>query len=88
MFPSARWLPETGARLPLAGVLSRAAPMIHRHERTALAADPVSAFGGILATNQKVDLATAEEINKLFYEILVAPEFDDEALEFVGIVQS
>lgn len=50
----------------------------------ALQADPVSAFGGILATNKTVDLATAEEINQLFYEILVAPDFEPEALELLS----
>ncbi len=49
----------------------------------ALAGDPVSAFGGILITNTKVDLPTAEQINKLFYEVLVAPDFDEEALELL-----
>ena len=47
----------------------------------ALACDPVSAFGGVFACNAKVDLATATEINKLFFEVLVAPGFDPEALE-------
>ena len=46
----------------------------------ALEADPVSAFGGVLATNAKVDLEAAQELNKLFFEILIAPEFDDNAL--------
>lgn len=46
----------------------------------ALEADPVSAFGGVLATNAKVDMAAAEELNKLFFEILIAPDFDDKAL--------
>ena len=46
----------------------------------ALAGDPISAFGGILITNQKVDLETAEEINKLFYEVLIAPSFSEDAL--------
>jgi phosphoribosylaminoimidazolecarboxamide formyltransferase/IMP cyclohydrolase len=46
----------------------------------ALEADPVSAFGGVLVTNAKVDLDAAEELNKLFFEILVAPAFDDKAL--------
>ena len=46
----------------------------------ALEADPVSAFGGVLVTNSKVDLKAAEELNKLFFEILVAPDFDDDAL--------
>ncbi len=45
----------------------------------ALAGDPVSAFGGILISNAKIDLKTAEEINKLFYEVLIAPDFDEDA---------
>lgn len=49
----------------------------------ALACDPVSAFGGILATNAKVDLATATEINQLFFEILIAPAYDADALELL-----
>ena len=47
----------------------------------ALAGDPISAFGGVLVCNAKVDLPTAEEINKLFFEILIAPQFDADALE-------
>jgi len=47
----------------------------------ALAGDPVSAFGGVLICNESVDIATAEEINKLFFEILIAPDFQSEALE-------
>lgn len=46
----------------------------------ALAGDPVSAFGGVLACNKKMDLATAEEVHKLFYEVVIAPEYDAEAL--------
>jgi len=46
----------------------------------AFQADTISAFGGVLATNQKIDLAAAEEINKLFFEILIATEFDENAL--------
>ena len=46
----------------------------------ALAGDPVSAFGGIVACNRKVNLATAEEISKVFYEIVIAPSFEEEAL--------
>jgi len=49
----------------------------------AFQADTISAFGGVLATNQKMDLYAAEEINKLFFEILIAPEFDDNALELL-----
>ena len=46
----------------------------------ALAADNISAFGGILICNGEIDLATAEEINKLFYEVLIAPSFSADAL--------
>jgi phosphoribosylaminoimidazolecarboxamide formyltransferase/IMP cyclohydrolase len=51
--------------------------------KAALAGDPVSAFGGILITNTKIDKATAEEINKLFFEVIIAPAYDDEALELL-----
>ncbi|QKG53558.1 bifunctional phosphoribosylaminoimidazolecarboxamide formyltransferase/IMP cyclohydrolase [Hymenobacter sp. BRD67] len=46
----------------------------------ALACDPVSAFGGVIIVNQEVDLATAQELNKLFFEVLIAPGFAAEAL--------
>ena len=49
----------------------------------ALAGDPVSAFGGILISNTKIDKATAEEIHKLFCEVVIAPSYDDEALEIL-----
>jgi len=49
----------------------------------ALACDPVSAFGGIISMNRKVDMATAEEINKLFFEIIVAEEYENDALELL-----
>ena len=47
--------------------------------RKALACDPVSAFGGILAFNRKLDGATAEEISKLFTEVIIAPDADEDA---------
>ena len=46
----------------------------------ALACDTTSAFGGILIGNRKIDMAAAEEINKLFCEVLIAPDFDEDAL--------
>ncbi len=46
----------------------------------AFAADTISAFGGVLITNQPVDLQAAEELNKLFFEVLIAPDFTDDAL--------
>ena len=45
----------------------------------ALACDPTSAFGGVLISNTKIDVATANEINKLFCEVVIAPEYDTEA---------
>ena len=49
----------------------------------ALAADPVSAFGGVLAANRPIDLATAERIDPLFCEIVMAPGFDANAFELL-----
>src|SRR5688572_4884755 len=49
--------------------------------KDALAGDPESAFGGVLVTNSEVDLSTAEAINEIFFEVLLAPAFSDEALE-------
>ncbi len=51
--------------------------------KDALAGDPVSAFGGILATNRTIDAATATEMNKLFFEVVMAPAYTDEALEIL-----
>ncbi len=47
----------------------------------ALAGDPVSAFGGILITNAEIDEATAMEADKLFFEVIIAPAFEEAALE-------
>lgn len=49
--------------------------------KDALAGDPISAFGGVLVTNTEVDLATANEINKIFFEVIIAPSYSEEALE-------
>jgi phosphoribosylaminoimidazolecarboxamide formyltransferase/IMP cyclohydrolase len=49
--------------------------------RDALAGDPVSAFGGILITNAEVDVDTATEINKLFFEVIIAPSYSEAALQ-------
>lgn len=49
----------------------------------ALTADPVSAYGGVIASNRGIDKATATEINKLFFEVIVAPDFEEEALELL-----
>ncbi len=49
----------------------------------ALAGDPISAFGGVLITNQKIDIKTAQSINKLFFEIIIAPNYSPNTLEIL-----
>jgi len=49
----------------------------------ALAGDPVSAFGGVLIANTEIDAATAEEIHKLFCEVVIAPSYTVEALSIL-----
>ncbi|SDK92141.1 phosphoribosylaminoimidazolecarboxamide formyltransferase / IMP cyclohydrolase [Salinimicrobium catena] len=51
--------------------------------KDALAGDPVSAFGGILISNTEIDKATAEQIHKLFCEVVIAPSYSEEALEIL-----
>jgi phosphoribosylaminoimidazolecarboxamide formyltransferase/IMP cyclohydrolase len=51
--------------------------------KDALAGDPVSAFGGILVCNSAIDSKTADEINKLFFEVIIAPGYSEEALEIL-----
>lgn len=48
--------------------------------KDALAGDPVSAFGGVLIANRPIDAATADEINKIFFEVIIAPAYDADAL--------
>ncbi len=61
------------------GLASR--PALAEAWKDALAGDPVSAFGGVLICNREVDAATAEEVNKLFFEVILAPGYDPAALE-------
>jgi len=49
----------------------------------ALSGDPVSAYGGVLVTNRPIDKETAEEMNKLFMEICIAPDFSEEAISIL-----
>jgi phosphoribosylaminoimidazolecarboxamide formyltransferase / IMP cyclohydrolase len=49
----------------------------------ALAGDPESAFGGVLVCNEKIDETTAQAINEIFFEVLIAPSFDEEALSIL-----
>jgi len=46
----------------------------------ALAGDPVSAFGGVLIANREIDAHTAEEMNKIFFEVVIAPGYEEDAL--------
>jgi phosphoribosylaminoimidazolecarboxamide formyltransferase/IMP cyclohydrolase len=49
----------------------------------ALAGDPLSAFGGIIVSNTKIDKQTAEKINTIFFEVIIAPAYDKDALELL-----
>jgi len=49
----------------------------------ALAGDPISAFGGVLISNKEIDVATATEIHKLFCEVVIAPSYNNEALNIL-----
>ena len=60
------------------GVASR--PTVKEAWVDALAGDPVSAFGGVLVTNATIDGETAAEINKIFFEVIIAPTYEPEAL--------
>ena len=51
--------------------------------KKALESDPLSAFGGVLITNHKVDVNSASEMNNLFFEILIAPDYDEESLKIL-----
>ncbi len=63
------------------GVATR--PTLSEAWRDALAGDPVSAFGGVLACNREVDGETAREVNSIFFEVIIAPGYTDEALEIL-----
>ncbi len=58
-------------------------PILDKAWDKALAGDPESAFGGIIASNREIDKKTAEKINKLFFEIIIAPGYSDGALEIL-----
>ena len=63
------------------GIASR--PNLVDAYRAALAGDPTSAFGSVLITNKEIDLATAEEIHKLFCEVIIAPAYNEKALDLL-----
>ncbi|HSC54608.1 MAG TPA: bifunctional phosphoribosylaminoimidazolecarboxamide formyltransferase/IMP cyclohydrolase [Phnomibacter sp.] len=58
-------------------------PTVKEAWDAALAGDPESAFGGVLVCNGTIDLATATAINEIFFEVLVAPTFNEDALELL-----
>ncbi len=61
------------------GLASR--PNLRQAWTDALAADPISAFGGVIISNKEIDLETAAEINKIFFEVIIAPSYKSDALE-------
>ena len=63
------------------GIATR--PTLAKAYEAALAGDPVSAFGGILIANRTIDLATANQINDLFCEVVIAPGFDQDAKDLL-----
>lgn len=63
------------------GIASR--PSVVEAWNDALAGDTVSAYGGVLITNGVVDKTAAEEINKIFFEVIIAPDYDTDALEIL-----
>ncbi len=58
-------------------------PGVSEAWKDALAGDPESAFGGVLVTNGRIDKKTAEEISGIFFEVLISPGFDEDALEIL-----
>jgi len=56
---------------------------LHQAYVDALAGDPVSAFGGVLISNKEIDVATAQEINDLFCEVVIAPSYQKDALDIL-----
>jgi phosphoribosylaminoimidazolecarboxamide formyltransferase/IMP cyclohydrolase len=63
------------------GIASR--PTVTEAWEAALAGDPVSAFGGVLICNAPIDRQAAEAINRIFFEVIIAPAYDTEALEIL-----
>ncbi len=64
------------------GLASR--PVLLDAWKDALAGDPVSAFGGVLITNAPIDKDTAQAVNEIFFEVIIAPDYDMQALEVLG----
>ena len=82
---------ELGADTPAVAIIKHANPCgvaradtLEAAYGAALRCDPVSAFGGIVALNRAVDAATAAAMSEVFTEVIIAPEFDDDALEVLS----
>jgi len=93
MDSDAAWLAASDFALPAAIIIKHANPCgaatsesgLVEAYRKAMATDPISAFGGIVAFNRPVDKATAEELAKIFLEVILAPSFDAEALHVLAV---
>jgi phosphoribosylaminoimidazolecarboxamide formyltransferase / IMP cyclohydrolase len=92
MDSDAAWLAASDFALPAAVIIKHANPcgaatsesgLVEAYKK-AMATDPISAFGGIVAFNRPVDKATAEELAKIFLEVILAPSFDAEALHVLA----
>ena len=92
MDSDAAWLAAFDFALPAAIIIKHANPcgaatsnsgLVDAYKK-AMATDPISAFGGIVAFNRPVDKATAEELAKIFLEVILAPSFDVEALNVLA----
>jgi len=86
----AAWSAATDFSAPTVAVIKHTNPcgLASHHDmveayRRALSGDPVAAFGGIVASNRKVTLAMAEEMKSMFYEIVIASEYEARALELL-----
>ena len=86
----AAWGAATDFSAPTVAVIKHTNPcgLASHHDiveayRRALSGDPVAAFGGIVASNRKVTLAMAEEMKSMFYEVVIAPEYEAKALELL-----
>lgn len=81
---------EFGTEIPAVAILKHnnacglaVRPTLGQAWKDALAGDPVSAFGGIIIANKEIDTETAVEINKIFFEVIIAPGYSDDALEIL-----
>ncbi len=90
MDADAAWGVVTDFAAPAVAVIKHTNPCgLASHEdiaeayRRAFSGDPVAAFGGIVAVNRAIDVPAAEEIGKTFYEIVIAPEYEAEALKIL-----